>query len=84
MRKFSIGRSSQMKNPKPKIAGSASQHVKSNFLSAFDSLIRTKISAKSSHSYRDNVRNVWYTKYFLDHHIQAEECQRLSQELGRE
>jgi hypothetical protein len=40
MRKFSIGRSSRMENSKPKIAGSASQHVKSNFLSAFVSLIR--------------------------------------------
>ena len=73
-----------MINSKPKIAGSTSQHVKSNFLSAFDSLIRIDISARSSHSYRDNGRNVLYTRYFLDRRIQAEECQRPSQELGRE
>ena len=44
---------SQMTNSKPKIAGSASQHVKSNFLSAFESLIRIDIPARSSHSYRE-------------------------------
>ena len=32
---------------KPRTAGSASQHVKSNFLSAFDSLIRMDIHARS-------------------------------------
>jgi hypothetical protein len=78
------GRWSRMIDSKPKIAGSASQHVKSNFLSAFDFLIRMNISARLSHSYRDNGRNVLYTRYFLDRHIQAEECQRRSRELGRE
>ena len=79
-----MGRSNQMINSMPKIAGSASQHVKSNFLSAFVSFIRINITAKSSHSYRDNGRNVLYTRYFLDRRIQAEECQRSSRELGRE
>ena len=79
-----MGRWNQMINSKPKIAGSASQHVKSNFLSAFDSLIRMNISARSKASYRDNVRSVLYTRYFLDRRIQAEECQRRSQELDRE
>ena len=73
-----------MINSIPKIAGSASQHVKSNFLSAFDSLIRTNIFARSDHSYRDIGRNVLYTRYFLDRRIQVEECQRPTQELGLE
>ena len=79
---FSKGCWSPIISFKPKIAGSESQHVKSNFLSAFDSLIRKYISAKSSHSY--NGRNVLYTRYFLDRRIQAKECLRSSQELGRE
>jgi hypothetical protein len=79
-----MGRWSPMINSKPKIAGSASQHVKSNFLSAFDFLIRLNIYERISHSYRDSVRNVLYTRYSLDRRIQAEECQRPSQELGRE
>ena len=72
-----------MINSEPNIAGSASQHVKSNFLSAFNFLIRMNISARTSDSYKDNVRNVLYTKYSLDRRIQAEECQCSSQELGR-
>ena len=73
-----------MINLKPRIAASVSQHVKSNFLSAFDTLIRINLSARASHSYRENGRNVLYTRYFLDRRIQVEECQRPSRELGRE
>ena len=73
-----------MINSEPKIAGSVSQHVKSNFLSAFNTLIRINISERLNHSYRDNGRNVLYTRYFLDRRIQAEECQRPSRELGHE
>ena len=79
-----MGHWSRMINSKPKTAGSASQHVKSSFLSAFDALIRINISARSGNSYRDNGRNVWYTRYFLDRRIQAEECRRPFQGLGRE
>ena len=83
--KFSIGRWGRMITSKPKIAGSASQHVKSKFLLALDSLvIWINISAKSSCSYKDNGRNVLYTRYFLDRRIQAEERQRRFQELGHE
>ena len=77
-----MGPLTRMINFKPKIAGSASQHVKSNFLSAFDSLIRKHLSARSSHSY--NGRNVLYTGCFLDRRIQAKEFLRSFQELGRE
>jgi hypothetical protein len=41
-----MGRWSRMKNSKPKIAGSASQHVKSSFLTAFVFLIRINRSAR--------------------------------------
>jgi hypothetical protein len=68
---------------KPKIAGSASQHVKSNVLLALGALISIDISAKVRQPYRDHGRNALYTIYFLDRRIQVEGCLHPPQEVGR-